>query len=100
MDTLCNVVGSTQTIAPARSRSLAIGNKPILLEEGKMQSQVSREMGEISARVECRHDLTTPPGIKRAAEMLQNSKVRTKGGLWRIMKRLGSVFAPVPWLLF
>ena len=65
-----------------------------------MQSQVSREMGEISARLECQRELTTPPGVKRVAEMLQNSKVRAKGGPWRIMKRLGSVSAPAPWLLF
>ena len=94
------MVGSTQTIAPACSRSLAKGNKPILLEEGKMQSQVSREIGEISARLECQPELKTPPGVKQVAEMLQNFKVRTNGGLWRIMKRLGSASAPVPWALF
>ena len=98
MDTLCNVVGSTQTIAPACSRSLAIGNKP--LGGGKMQSQVSREMGEISARLGCQHEFKALPGIKKVAEILRNSKVRAKGGSWRIMKRLGSVSAPVPWLLF
>ena len=65
-----------------------------------MQSQVSREMGEIGACLECRRELKAPPGVKRVAEMLQNSKVRAKGGLWRIMKRLGCASAPVPWALF
>ena len=69
-----------------------------------MQSQVSREMGEISARLECQRELTTPPGVKRVAEMLRNSKVRAKKvrtkGPWRIMKRLGALSASVPWLLF
>ena len=69
-----------------------------------MQSQVSREIGEISARLECQPELKTLPGVKRVAEMLRNSKVRAKKvrakGPWRIMKRLGALSAPVPWLLF
>ena len=65
-----------------------------------MNSQAAREMGEISARLGSQYELTTPPRIKKVAEMLQNSKVRTNGGLWRIMKRLGSASAPVPWALF
>jgi hypothetical protein len=35
------------------------------LEEGKMNSQAPREMGEISARLECQDELETPPGSRR-----------------------------------
>jgi hypothetical protein len=56
-------------------------------------------MDEISARLECEHEFETLPEIKKVAEMLRDSKVRAKGGPWRIMKRLGSLSAPVPWLI-
>jgi hypothetical protein len=69
-----------------------------VLEEGTMNAQASREMGEISARLECQHELRTPPGIKKVADV--SSKVGATGGPWSIIKHLGSVSAPVPWLLF
>jgi hypothetical protein len=66
-----------------------------------MKSQVSYdETSEIRARLECQNEFKSPAEIKRVADLLQNTKVRAKGGPWRIIKRLGSVPAPVPWPLF